>query len=203
LFEKKQFGAVLVGPGMGRGPLARAVCESIFSSARDFGIKRMLVDGDGLFHLAGFLKHGKPDPSTQIILTPHFKEASLLTGATVEGIRNDRHGSAGSLAKGLSCTAVLKGPSSIITDGDRFLVNTTGNPALAAAGSGDVLSGIIGALMLRRLSPLQAAGYGAWIHGRAADLFCSREKTDLIKSTDLLHYIRASKPCPGHEPGRR
>ncbi|HOD16929.1 MAG TPA: NAD(P)H-hydrate epimerase, partial [Spirochaetota bacterium] len=84
LFEKKRFGAVLVGPGMGRGPLSRAVCEALFSLTRDFGISRILIDGDGLFHFAGFLKKGKPDPSTHIIITPHFKEASILSGMSVE-----------------------------------------------------------------------------------------------------------------------
>ena len=203
IFERNRYGAVLVGPGMGRGPLARAVCDALFTSARDFGIKRMLIDGDGLFHLAGFVKKGKPDSAVSIIITPHFREASLLSGSAVDEIRDDRHGAAGRIARELSCTAVLKGPSSVVTDGDRFLINTTGNPALATAGSGDVLSGIIGALMLRRLSPLQAAGYGAWIHGRAADLFCSDQNTDLLKSTDLLTYIRASKQCSGLGPGRR
>ena len=203
IFERNRYGAVLVGPGMGRGPVPRSVCDALFSSARDFGIKRILVDGDGLFHLAAYVKEGKPEPSAHIIITPHFKEASLLCGASVDEIRDDRHGYAGRIARELSCTAVLKGPSSIVTDGDRFLINTTGNPALAAAGSGDVLSGIIGALMLRRLSPLQAAGYGVWIHGRAADLYCSGHNAELLKSTDLLKHIRASKQCPGPGPERR
>lgn len=197
VFDRRKYDAVLIGPGMGRGPLARTVFETLFVSAGDFGIRRMLVDGDGLYHQAVSVKTMKPDPSVNIVITPHFQEASRLCGLPVEEIRKDRHASAGRLARELACTVVLKGPSSIVTDGDRFLVNTTGNPALATAGSGDVLSGIIGALLLRRFSPLQAAGFGAWIHGRAADLCCSGQKTDLIKSTDLISYIRPSKQCPG------
>jgi ADP-dependent NAD(P)H-hydrate dehydratase / NAD(P)H-hydrate epimerase len=197
LFEQKRYGAVLVGPGMGRGALARAVCDALFSSARDLGIARMLVDGDGLFHLAGFIKRGKPDASAGIVVTPHFREASLLTGQTVDEIKGDRHGSAVRLARGLSCTTVLKGPATIVSDGDRHLVNTTGNPALAAAGSGDVLAGIVSALLLRRYTPLQAAGFGAWIHGRSADLYCAERSSDVLKSTDLLGYIRKAKQEPG------
>lgn len=203
LFRQKQYGAVLVGPGMGRGPLAAAVCEALFTSARDYGITRILVDGDGLFHLAGFMKKGRPDASSGIVITPHFKEASLLLGVSVDDIRNDRHASAGRLARNLSCSAVLKGPATIVSDGDRYLVNTTGNPALAAAGSGDVLSGIIAALLLRRYTPLQAAGFGVWIHGRAADLYCSEQGADVLKSTDLLSYIRRSKQDPGRMCGER
>ena len=193
---RKKYGAVLVGPGIGRGSLARAVCDALFSSAGSLGVRRMLIDGDGLFHLAGFMKKGKPDRSAEVVITPHFSEASLLSGESVDDIRNGRHGCAGRLARELSCTAVLKGPASIISDGTRWLVNTTGNPALATAGSGDVLAGIIAALLLRRLSPLNAAAYGVWIHGRAADLYCAGHAVDVLKSTDLLDYIRASRQRP-------
>jgi ADP-dependent NAD(P)H-hydrate dehydratase / NAD(P)H-hydrate epimerase len=199
LLGQKRYGAVIVGPGMGRGALARAVCDALFSSSREFGIERMLVDGDGLFHLAGFTQRGGQNLSVETIVTPHFKEASLLSGVSVEDLRDDRHGAAGRLARQLSCTVVLKGPATIVSDGVRFLINTTGSPALAAAGAGDVLSGIIGALLLRRFTPLHAGGFGAWIHGRAADIYCSEHTTDVLKSTDLMDYIRKSKQEAGNQ----
>lgn len=190
LLDTGRYQAIIIGPGMGRTELARRVFKAALSSAGRHGIGRVLIDGDGLFHLAEALKEGASGCGPGMIVTPHFMEASRIMGISVDEIRQNRHEAAGSLARRLGCTAVLKGPASIITDGSRYCINTTGNAALAAAGSGDVLSGMTGALLLRRLRPLIAASYGVFLHGRAADLCCSERETNLLKSTDLLPYIR-------------
>jgi NAD(P)H-hydrate epimerase len=193
VFEARHYDALVIGPGMGRSRFAYEVFETMAASAIELGIRRVLIDGDGLFHCAEYIADATLDPQVEWIVTPHFMEVSRLMEISVDEIKSNRHRSAGDLARRLSCTALLKGPATIVSDGDRYFINTTGNAALATAGSGDVLSGIIGALMLRRFSSLQAAAFGAWVHGKAAELYCSDTKSDVLKSTDLLPYIRAAK----------
>ncbi len=124
------------------------------------------------------------------MLTPHFGEASRLLGENVEAIRHDRFTAASRLASRAGAAALLKGPASIASDGKRSLVNTTGNPALATAGSGDVLSGIIGSLLLRDMAPLESAGIGAYLHGRAADLAVESSGVMVLRAGDVVRYVR-------------
>jgi hydroxyethylthiazole kinase-like uncharacterized protein yjeF len=195
VFDARRYDALVIGPGMGRSRFAYEVFEAIAASAHRFGIRRVLIDGDGLFHCAEYIANGRLDREVEWVVTPHFMEASRLLGISVDEIKDNRHRSAGSLASRLSCAVLLKGPATIVTDGDRYFINTTGSAALATAGSGDVLSGVIGALMLRRFATLQAAAFGAWVHGKAADLYCAEATSDVLKSTDLLPYIRKAKNC--------
>lgn len=89
------------------------------------------------------------------------------------------------------CCVLLKGSDTIVTCGERSAVNSTGNVALATAGTGDVLSGVIGALLSRGMGVYDAACAGAWVHGRAAELWL--EETGLpgesFVATDLLEYL--------------
>ncbi len=189
LLGSGNYDALVIGPGMGRTVPARAVFEAAITSAGRHGIRRVLIDGDGLFHLAACLEGGGAVTGADMVVTPHFMEASRLLGVPVDEIRKNRLHAAGSLAGRLGCAALLKGPATIVSDAARSFINTTGSASLAAAGSGDVLSGIIGALLLRRFTPLVAASYGAHIHGRAADLCRAERDTDLLRSSDLLPYI--------------
>jgi NAD(P)H-hydrate epimerase len=105
------------------------------------------------------------------VLTPHEGELARLLGVTSAEIAADRYGFVARAARETKCIVLLKGPCTLIAspDGD-ILVNRTGSAALATAGAGDVLSGIIGALLCT-LSPLEAAWVGAYLHGAAADLW--------------------------------
>ena len=87
-------------------------------------------------------------------------------------------------------SALLVSVTSIATDGKRHLVNTTGTPALGTAGSGDVLSGLTGSLLLRGMAPLDAAGIGAYLHGRAAELAVEASGVMVLKAGDTVSHIR-------------
>jgi hydroxyethylthiazole kinase-like uncharacterized protein yjeF len=193
LFEGRTYNVLVIGPGMGRTPFAKAIFEAIIENIFHFGVKRVLVDGDGLFHLAEYLENHMLDGRLEFIITPHFMEAHRLSGIPVETISSNRLNAAGILSRKLSCITLLKGPATIISDGDRYIINTTGSPALATAGSGDVLSGIIGSFLLRKFGSLHAAAFGAYIHGRAADSYCSENQTGILKATDLIRHIRIAK----------
>lgn len=189
-FGEGRRGAIaLIGPGMGRGPLPRAVFQAVMENLQLYGLERIIIDGDGLFHYAEWLAEHGP-VKADIIITPHFLEASRLTGEAVETLKSNRFAAAKSLASKCGAVALLKGPATIVSDGANARINTTGNPALATAGSGDVLAGIIASLASRGLGSLDAASLGAWLHGRAADLFVADSGCDVMKATDIAAYIR-------------
>ena len=141
-----------------------------------------VVDGDGLTALGtdvGLYAH----PLT--VLTPHDGEYERLMGHA-PGV--DRIEAARSLARVANATVLLKGATPVIADfeGRAFLV-TTGDARLATAGTGDVLSGIIGGLLAQGVHPLRAVAAGAWLHGRAGTLGHSRG----LVASDLLEYLPA------------
>ena len=157
--------AVLVGPGLGQtdgtAEVVRAVIETYSGP--------LVLDADGINVIAGHIDvlRGRTGPT---ILTPHLGEF-LRMGGTVD---NDRVRPAVEMARRLHAIIVLKGHDTVITDGEECYINKTGNPGMAVGGSGDVLAGMITALLGQGLPPLQAAACGAWLHGAAGDL-CAEE----------------------------
>ncbi len=186
----RRYDALVLGPGMGRNGLSRAVFGALMDALPESGIRRVLVDGDGLYHLSDHLERSPLPAGIDFVLTPHFGEASRLLGEPVEAIKHSRHAAALRLALRTGAVALLKGPASIATDGKRHLVNTTGTPALGTAGSGDVLSGLTGSLLLRGMAPLDAAGIGAYLHGRAAELAVEASGVMVLKAGDTVSHIR-------------
>jgi hydroxyethylthiazole kinase-like uncharacterized protein yjeF len=155
------------GPGLGRTPAARDLLARVLDSEN-----AVVLDADALNLLAS-------DPGLQekvflrtsgTLMTPHPLEAARLLGTSVAQVQSDRLEAATRLAKQFNSVVVLKGSGSVIAAPDkRIVINTTGNPALATAGSGDVLSGICGALLAQNW-PLWETALGAvWMHGAAAD----------------------------------
>ena len=188
LLGSRRYDALVIGPGMGRSDSARDFFKSMLKVIPDLGIRSVLIDGDGLFHAAElFAGKGLPG-GTHWVLTPHFLEASRLSGIPVEEIRKNRPLAATRCAGEMKATVLLKGPASIITDSDRMVINTTGNPAMATAGAGDVLSGITGALLLSTLTPVDATALGAYIHGLAGDL--AVKENGVLRATDITCFIR-------------
>ena len=159
-----RFHSIVVGPGLGRSDDTAASIRKLVVEAP----LPMVVDGDGLFALgwssegAATLLRRRRVPT---ILTPHDGEYALLSGNQPGA---DRMVAARRLAADSGCTVLLKGAATIVADPDgAALVVTAGDARLATAGTGDVLSGIIGALLASGMKPLQAAAAGAWLHGQA------------------------------------
>lgn len=157
--------AVLIGPGMGQGRGCLCMLETVLAEAA----VPVVVDADGINLLAAHkdLLRGR---TSHTILTPHMGEFRRLGGSDAM----DRQAAAGEMARELGVILLLKGHETVITDGERCYVNTTGNPGMAVGGSGDMLAGMIVSLLGQGLSPLEAAACGAWLHGAAGDL-CARE----------------------------
>ena len=160
----ERFHSIVVGPGLGRSDDTGANVRRLVLEAP----LPMVLDGDGLFAL-GWSSEGATTllrrRAAPTVLTPHDGEYTLLKGGP-PGI--DRMVAARRLAADSGCTVLLKGAATIVADpGGEALVVTAGDARLATAGTGDVLSGIIGALLATGMNPLHAAAAGAWVHGQA------------------------------------
>ena len=179
--------AVVIGPGMGqsagRSHLIRQLLESIKQPA--------VLDADGLNLLAeiGITKIAKFGRNW--ILTPHPKEASRLLDIPIEKVLDDRRNAVATLARSTGAVVVLKGHQTLIANGtsDDIFINTTGNPNLAVGGTGDVLTGVIGALLAMGLPTLDATLLGVWAHGRAADRLLVAGRSFGVKPTELAKEI--------------
>jgi NAD(P)H-hydrate epimerase len=165
LSDLHRFQALVLGPGLGREEhtvpsLVRTVLESVVP---------IVVDGDGLFALS-WNEDGDPSflagREISTVLTPHDGEYGLLTGRR-PGV--DRVGDAHRLAEMTGATVLLKGPTTVVAEpGGRTLLVANGSERLATAGTGDVLSGLIGAFLARGAAATEAAAAAAWVHAEAA-----------------------------------
>ncbi len=159
--------ALVVGPGLGRADSTVSDVRAVVAGATT----PMVVDADGLYALGtgdeiGAVVRAGPGPAT--VLTPHDGEFARLAGAPPGA---DRIAAAGGLARACDAVVLLKGPTTVVVEpGGRVLLAMAGSPRLATAGTGDVLSGAIGAFIARGVDPHHAAALAAHVHGRAADL---------------------------------
>lgn len=170
---------VVAGPGLGQDSWALSMMAEVIECR-----KPLLVDADGLNLLAR-----ESDYNLNWVLTPHPAEAARLLNESTREIQSDRFTSATRLAKFYGGVAVLKGAGTVIS-GKTLSLCRSGNPGMATAGMGDILSGIIAALMAQGLSNEQAAQLGVWVHARAADLEAEQHGERGMVATDLLPHIR-------------
>ena len=175
-----QMDAVLVGPGLGQSEGTLAVVRAVLENAQC----PVVVDADGINVLSAHrdLLRGRKSPT---ILTPHDGEFARLGGV----IGEDRMAAAAALAEELGCVVLLKGHETCITDGTDGYLNPTGNPGMAVGGSGDVLAGVITALLGAGLPPLEAAACGAWLHGAAGDRCAAELGQYGMLPTDMLSAL--------------
>lgn len=173
--------AWVVGPGLGTDDAAASVVQAVLRS--DVPV---LVDADALT-LCSQHPEWLRARAAPTLLTPHEREFERF-GTHVGA---DRIGAARRLADRLGVTVLLKGDATIVTDGTRVLVNETGSPVLATAGTGDVLSGGCGALLAQGLDPLRAGAVGAYLHGVAGALAARRSVTSA--SGVLEHWVAAAR----------
>jgi hydroxyethylthiazole kinase-like uncharacterized protein yjeF len=159
--------AVVAGPGLGRTEHGATLVGAVLASDLP-----CVLDADALNLLADDkdLRNACARRSADTLLTPHPAEAGRLLGTTTGRIQEDRIAAARALAERYNTHVVLKGNGSVLVARDGHLfINTTGNPGMASAGMGDVLSGILGALLAQRLSGESALVLGVHLHGAAAD----------------------------------
>jgi NAD(P)H-hydrate epimerase len=167
LEDAERFSSLVVGPGLGTGEGTGGEIRALVGAS---GVP-LVVDGDGLTALgerAAEVLQGRPPGVPPAVLTPHDGEFARLSG---HAPGPDRLAEVRALAATTGAVVLLKGSTTLVAEPEgRVLVCTTGDARLASAGTGDVLSGIIGALLASGVAPFEAAAAGAWLHGRAGKL---------------------------------
>lgn len=177
-----RFGSLAVGPGLSDDPASAQQVRALVAGAQ----RPIVVDGDGLRALgraAAEVIGGRPG----VVLTPHDGEFEALTG-TPPGA--DRVADVRASAEATGAVVLLKGPTTLVAHPDgRVLASTAGDARLATAGSGDVLTGVIAALLAQGVAPFEAAAAGAFLHGSAGHLACRHGSV----AGDLLDQLPAAR----------
>ncbi len=180
--------AVAIGPGLGRSQQLDALVGWLYTTLA----KPLVVDADALNALAAM--HGRadsppPKPAGPRVLTPHPGEFSRLTGQSTEAISQRREDLALAFAAWWGVVLVLKGHRTLITDGKRLAINTTGNPGMATGGAGDVLTGLITSLLAQGMPAFDAAQLGVHLHGLAGDLAAEALGMPGLIASDLVRHL--------------
>jgi hydroxyethylthiazole kinase-like uncharacterized protein yjeF len=194
--------AFVVGPGLGSGERARALVE------KALGVEApIVIDAAGLNAIANDadLAAAVARREAPTLLTPHPAEAARLLHCTTRDVQADRVAAATKLATSLRAHVVLKGAGSIVARPDgTFDINASGNPALATAGSGDVLSGILGALLAQGIDAADALRIGVCLHGAAADALVAQRVGPLgVTASEVIDAARALVNEATREPAQR
>lgn len=173
---------IAMGPGLGHSDWARGLLQRAVASGLP-----LVLDADGLNLVAA----GDADMPGNVVLTPHPGEAARLLQTDIANVQRDRFAAARELAARYRAVAVLKGAGTIVagSDGSLRLVDA-GNPGMAVGGMGDVLTGVIGALLAQGLVPLEAASCGALLHSVAADSAATGDGERGLLPSDLMQWLR-------------
>ena len=190
--EKRKISSVAIGCGLGLKE-KNFVTDLIFTIIKKFDIF-VTIDADGLNALEGKQKNYMikefANAKAKIIITPHPKEFERISGYKYKNDDKYRKEITKNFAKNNNIVCVLKGHKTIVSDGNKVYINGTGNPGMATAGSGDVLTGIISAVVCNKEKDLlQKVSTAVYLHGFAGD-FAAKEKTETcLIASDIIEYL--------------
>lgn len=191
----KNIDVLVIGPGLGRDESTQALVRKLIARK----IKPTVIDADGLNALVGHLNVLRtPHTANRApILTPHPGEMARLLGVSVKKVQGSRKEIAIKFTKDYKVILALKGHNTVVADYNGSLyVNKTGNPGMATAGSGDVLTGVIAAFLGQKLDAFSACKYAAYLHGLAGDLAAAKKTQISLIASDIIDKIpKAIKRC--------
>ena len=187
--------AVAVGPGIGRSAATQQIVLALWEQLRQPAV----FDADALWALAQVDRERLARHAGPRVLTPHAGEMQRLLGRQspgegVPGARAMLEAAAAALAEAIDAVIVLKGPATCIVGAGQLVHNETGNPGMATAGAGDVLTGVVAALLCQwiggaLLEPRAAARLAAWVHGHAGDIAAQRFGEISLIARDILEVL--------------
>lgn len=175
---------VVIGPGISTHQSTQDFFKKLLPQIK----KPVVIDADGLKLLSKNLEI-LDEKDKKFILTPHPGEMSYLTGLSIKDIQANRKKIAIEFAKKYNVVLVLKGYKTVVTDGKSLYINSTGNPGMATGGSGDVLSGIIGSLVVQSFSLFESACLGVYLHGLAGDLAAKKLSEYSLIAGDIIEFL--------------
>jgi NAD(P)H-hydrate epimerase len=175
--------AIVIGPGLGSHKETISALEKLFDLVRHMK-KPALIDADAI----GVYGACKIRFDSPLVLTPHPGEFEELTGKKPRMELKEKIKDVKKAALDKQATILLKGAVDIVSDGKHVKLNSTGNPGMTVGGTGDVLAGIVGALISQGYEPFEASAAGAFINGAAGDVVC-HEKGFHIVASDLIQQI--------------
>lgn len=182
-----RFQVLAIGPGLSQHPSTQKLVYNIIKNCN----LPMVIDADALTILSKNTDILKENNKNRI-LTPHIGEMARLTGLEKRSIQSNRKKIAEMFVRQYPCTLLLKSHQTIVSkSGKKTYINATGNAGLATAGSGDVLTGIIAAFLAQGLSPFDAAKWGAFVHGKAADIAVLKKTKTAMIATDIIECLPA------------
>jgi NAD(P)H-hydrate epimerase len=182
--------AVAIGPGLSRNEETQELIRRLIVLID----KPFVVDADGINALAGYLgiltEKKSLEERAKLVLTPHVGEMSRLIGLNIREVEKNREEIVSRLADRLKTTVVLKGYRTVVAaSGEKVYINSTGNPGMATAGAGDVLTGMIASFLGQRIKPFKAAKLAVYLHGLAGDLAAKKKGQISLIATDILNEI--------------
>lgn len=188
IIEKAKWAdAIVIGCGIGRSEASQELIETLLCTP-EIVEKKLVLDADALFAIAERNLLERITGLEDAVMTPHAGECSRLSGLDTEEILSDPIDTARMLSEEWNANVLLKGsPTFIASPSGMVFISDSGTEALASAGTGDVLSGMIGALAAKGLDTHEAAAAAAWLHGRAGDL--ASNVSSLVSSMDVLEAI--------------
>jgi len=175
----KKAKVLLCGPGLGQNQWAKDLFTLVVNSS-----KPCVLDADALSLLATTNKK-----RNDWVLTPHVGEAAKLLSCTIAEVERNRFSAVKKIVEKYGGICVLKGAGSLIANGENNWINTSGNSGMATAGMGDVLSGIIAALLMQLAKPIDAVRLAVQLHGQAADIIKDRQGEVGMLASDLLSEL--------------
>tara|TARA_R110002096_G_scaffold4569_26_gene21758 strand:- start:1141 stop:1962 length:822 start_codon:yes stop_codon:yes gene_type:complete len=175
--------AVVIGPGLTSNAPTMSLVQAVLQHSK----VPVVVDADALNVLAPLAK--SLACQAPLVLTPHPGEAARLLGTSTALVQADREAAISALCQQSGALVVLKGKGTLVSDARRCFTNSTGNPGMASGGSGDVLSGLLGALLARGLDPFDAACLAVHVHGRAGDVARDALGENGMVASDIIDGI--------------
>ena len=174
---------ICLGPGLGKDYWSE---QMIYKSLENTHKNKtpILIDADGLNLLPEFSK--KLSLPKKIVLTPHLGEAARLLNTSVEKVKKNRVSAAKRISNKYNSVVVLKSHETLICKEDKIYICDKGNPGMATAGMGDVLSGMISGLIAQKLSLFEAACLGVDLHARAGDIYSEKNNQQSLLPTDII-----------------
>lgn len=178
--------SVVIGCGMGVNADTSEVVDSVLFNSNC----PIVLDADGINSIVSHISILK-EIKVPVVLTPHPGEMARLISKTINDVQENRIEASKAFAKENNVILVLKGANTVVTDGEKVFVNTTGNPSMAMGGTGDMLSGMIGAFIAQGVEPFEAAKQAVYIHGLAGDVAKEKLSQRGIVVSDMIDQLGA------------